>query len=457
MTRTCQTKRRSLSALLLVVCVLLPKGSPAQQLYFPPLLGSAWETVAPASLGWNVANIDTLRMFLGTQNTRAFVLLKDGRIAIEMYFGTFTKDSAWYWASAGKSLTSFMIGIARHDGTLALTDTTSRWLGTGWTSEPLAKENRITIRHQLTMTSGLDDGYGDPYCTEPSCLVYKADAGARWAYHNGPYTLLDSVLRVVTGSSVNAFFTTRIGVKTGMTGIFVRQGYNNVFGSTARSMARFGLLVLNRGMWGTTPVLDDTAYIRAMSSSSQQLNPSYGYLWWLNGKNSYMLPQSQIVFPGPLNPSAPADMFAALGKNGQFIDIVPSQNLVFVRMGDAPDNVMVPFMMNEQIWQYLNRIMSPSTSVTRDQGVPASFALHQNYPNPFNPATQIGYVLVQPAYVLLTVYDVLGREVTRMDEGWQSAGVHEVRYDASALSGGVYYYRLRAGDNSATKTMVVLR
>jgi CubicO group peptidase (beta-lactamase class C family) len=223
-------------------------------------------------------------------------------------------------------------------------------------------------------------------------------------------------------------------------------------------MARFGLLVLNRGFWGTTPVLDDTAYVRAMSSPSQQINPSYGYLWWLNGKSSYMIPQTQISFPGPLNPSAPPAMFAALGKNGQFIDVVPGQNIVFVRMGDAPDNALVPFMMNEDIWKHLNTIIPSTPTDVAERGVPPrAFALHQNYPNPFNPTTQIGYALTVPANVVLTVHDVLGREVARIDEGWQGTGDHVVRYDASALAAGVYFYRIDAGRYNAVKAMVVLR
>ncbi len=219
----------------------------AAQLYFPPTVGSTWETVSPASLGWSTAYIDSLRDYLASQNTRAFLLLKDGRIAIEQYFGTFTKDSAWYWASAGKTLTSVLVGIAQQEGSLKISDTTSRWLGKGWTSTPSANEEKITVRHQLTMTTGLDDGVADPYCTERGCLVYKADPGARWAYHNAPYTLLDSVVRSATGVTLNQFFQTRIAVKTGMTGLFFKSGYNNVFASTARSMARFGLLILNRG------------------------------------------------------------------------------------------------------------------------------------------------------------------------------------------------------------------
>ena len=61
-------------------------------------------------------------------------------------------------------------------------------------------------------------------------------------------------------------------------------------------------------------------------------------MWWLNGKTSYRLPQTQFQFTGPLIPNAPSDMYAALGKNDQKIYVVPSKKLVIIRMGDSADN-----------------------------------------------------------------------------------------------------------------------
>jgi CubicO group peptidase (beta-lactamase class C family) len=96
----------------------------------------------------------------------------------------------------------------------------------------------------------------------------------------------------------------------------LKPDYNNVYYSTARSMARYGLLLLNKGVWNGNPVLNDSVYFKNMTNSSQNINQSYGYLTWLNGKDSYMLPQSQIVFGGSTIKDAPDDLFAALGKNG---------------------------------------------------------------------------------------------------------------------------------------------
>lgn len=335
------------------------------QIYFPPVQGNEWDKLSPDSLHWCPDKIDSLYTYLENNNTKAFLLLKNGKIVLEKYFGAHTETSSWYWASAGKSLTAFITGIALQEGKLALSDVSSKYLGQGWTSCTPEKVSLITIRHQLTMTSGLDDSVEDHYCTLKECLVYKADAGTRWAYHNGSYTLLDKVIESATGVSMNNYSTLKLKTQTGMTGLFVPSGYNNVFYSTARSMARFGLLMLNKGVWNGTVILTDTAYFNQMTHRSQEINKAYGYLWWLNGSTDYMVPQSQFKFKGPLNPDAPADMYCALGKNGQFLNVVPGEKLVWVRMGDAPEGGEVPFLMNNEIWKYLNRLSCTPQAVNQ--------------------------------------------------------------------------------------------
>jgi CubicO group peptidase (beta-lactamase class C family) len=334
-----------------------PPPSPATP-YFPPVTGTEWQTSTPASLGWNTGLVDDLYNFLQTKNTKAFIVLKNGRIVLERYFGTFTADSNWYWASAGKTMTAMLVGIAQEEGRLRLTDRSSQYLGTGWTSLPLAKENLITIWHQLTMTSGLDETVPDDFCTLPACLQYKADAGTRWSYHNAPYTLLDKVVETATGQSYNAYFQAKIRNRIGMNGLWIPSGYNNIYYSTPRSMARFGLLLMNKGKWDQTTIFGDTSFMRAQVNSSQALNPSYGYLTWLNGKSGYMLPGLQFVFPGPLIPNAPADTYAALGKNDQKIYVSPSQQLVVIRMGESAGNVQLAVSsFDNELWGKLKPII----------------------------------------------------------------------------------------------------
>jgi CubicO group peptidase (beta-lactamase class C family) len=309
-------------------------------MYFPPVASAEWQTTDPNSLGWNITQLNDLYTYLQTKNTKAFIILKDGKIVAEKYFGTFTTDSIWYWASAGKTMTAMLVGIAQQEGLLNINNKTSQYLGNGWTSLPLAKENLITVRHQLTMTTGLENNVPDESCTLPSCLQYKADAGTRWYYHNAPYTLLDKVVENATGQTYNTYFQNKIRNQIGMNGLwFISPGtYNNIYFSNARSMARFGLLMLNKGKWNGTAIINDTTFFNAQVNTSQNLNQSYGYLTWLNGKTTHILPGSAFAFNGSITPNAPADMYAALGKNDQKIYVVPSQKLVVIRMGDAAGN-----------------------------------------------------------------------------------------------------------------------
>ncbi len=328
-------------------------------LYFPPVAGTEWQTTTPASLGWNETALNDVYTYLQQKNTKAFIILKKGRIVTEKYFGSFTADSLWYWASAGKTITAMLVGIEQQEGLLNISDKSSKYLGTGWTSLPQQKEDLITIRNQLTMTTGLDDAVTpDNDCTSPECLVYKADAGTRWAYHNAPYTVLDKVVEAASGTTFNDYFQQKIRNPIGMNGLWLPSGYNNVYYSNARSMARFGLLLLNKGKWNQTAILSDSNYFNAQTNTSQNLNPSYGYLTWLNGKASYMLPTLQFVFSGMLTPNAPAEMFAALGKNDQKIYVVPSQKLVVIRMGESAGNVQLALSsFDNELWGKLKMVI----------------------------------------------------------------------------------------------------
>jgi CubicO group peptidase (beta-lactamase class C family) len=357
----------SCSILLFLSCkkeVPTPNPPPTETLYFPPVGGTAWETTTPESLNWNTGKLQDLYDYLQQQDTRAFIVLKNGKIVLEKYFGQniqgngpFNQNSLWYWASAGKTLTSFMVGKAQVEGFLNINNKTSTYLGNGWTSAPLAKENAITVRHQLTMTSGLDDGTGEADNTNASALIYKADAGTRWAYHNAPYTLLQKVVSNATGKTFSNYFDTKLKNPIGMDGQWIANGFDNVYWSTARSMARFGILIQAGARWNGTEILGDPAYLTASINTSQNLNLSYGYLWWLNGKASFMVPQSQTVFSGYATPTAPADLFAAMGRDGQLLNIVPSKGLVVVRMGYTVNSGLVSIALQNGLWEKLSPVI----------------------------------------------------------------------------------------------------
>ncbi|MBK6765590.1 MAG: T9SS type A sorting domain-containing protein [bacterium] len=89
--------------------------------------------------------------------------------------------------------------------------------------------------------------------------------------------------------------------------------------------------------------------------------------------------------------------------------------------------------------------------------MPTEFALNQNYPNPFNPSTQISFSLPEASSVTLTVFDPLGRSVATLADGSFAAGAHELSFDASGLSNGIYFYQLQAGDFSAVRKLTLLK
>lgn len=327
---------------------------PALTSYFPPFGSSVWETKSISELGWNQTAVQPLLTFLEQKNTRGFIILVDGKIVVEKYFNGHSETSFWYWASAGKTLTSTITGIAQQEGLLNINNKVSQYLGTGWTSAPLAKENLITCKNLLEMTSGLDDS-GDNVL--PINLTYTADAGTRWAYHN-VYVKLQDVVAAASGQSWNNYFNSRLRDKIGMNGDWFVSGDNIVYRSSTRSMARFGLLIQNKGKWENNIIVNET-FLNAATSTSQNLNQSYGYLWWLNGKSSYKLPQIQLQFNGSLIPNAPADMFMALGKNDQKIYVVPSKKMVVIRMGDVANPLNPTFGFSgfdAELWTKINAL-----------------------------------------------------------------------------------------------------
>jgi hypothetical protein len=98
------------------------------------------------------------------------------------------------------------------------------------------------------------------------------------------------------------------------------------------------------------------------------------------------------------------------------------------------------------------------TSVRPAEGIaPSQFSLSQNYPNPFNPSTTISFDIPKLTHVSLVVYDYLGREVATVVNGQRPAGHYQEKFSAAALGSGVYFYRVRAGEYSAVKKMLVLK
>ncbi|TCN68939.1 serine hydrolase domain-containing protein [Acetobacteroides hydrogenigenes] len=354
-------KHFTLSLLLLVLVSSCSKNGDAVQpslpesMYFPSNSSSTWETKSLSSLGWNQAAVQPLKDFLIQKHTKSFIILVNGRIVMEEYFNGQTATGTWEWNSAGKTLVASITGIAQQEGLLNISSKVSDYLGTEWTSMPLSKENLITVRHLLTMTSGNDDT--KQYVVKQN-LTYVADAGTRWAYSN-IFQKLTNVVANASNKSFETYFNEKIKNRIGMDGFWNFGTIFTIYHSTARSMARFGLLALNNGKWGNEQIINES-YFKESIAPSQSINSSYGYLWWLNGKSSFMIPGEQTVYQGYLVPNAPADMYAAMGANDQRIYVIPSKKMVVVRMGDASDPVNPNFAVSgfdNALWEKINAIV----------------------------------------------------------------------------------------------------
>ena len=90
-------------------------------------------------------------------------------------------------------------------------------------------------------------------------------------------------------------------------------------------------------------------------------------------------------------------------------------------------------------------------------GIPDNYSISQNYPNPFNPSTKINYALPKSSLVKIKVFDVLGREVINLINEEQTAGYHEVVFNASSLPSGVYFYNILAENFAQTKKMILMK
>lgn len=325
-------------------------------IYFPPINGNdTWETKSISELGWNDTQLQPLLDFLELRNSKSFIMLHKGKIVVEHYMNDHTNTSPWYWASAGKTLTSTVTGIAQDEGFLDINSKVSDYIGTAWTSASIEKENLITSKHLLAMSSGLDDSLGDNI--SPENLQYVADADTRWAYHN-VYVKLQDIVSAASNQSWNSYFNATLKNKIGMTGTWIPVGDLNVYWSHTRSMARFGLMISANGKWEEDQIISES-FLNDATSTSQSMNKAYGYLWWLNGKSNYLLPQSQFEFSGELIPNAPADMYCALGKDDQKIYIVPSKDLVVIRMGEAAEDVNFALSsFDNDLWEKINALIN---------------------------------------------------------------------------------------------------
>ena len=126
--------------------------------------------------------------------------------------------------------------------------------------------------------------------------------------------------------------------------------------------------------------------------------------------------------------------------------------------GTATVRVIAKDVNNPSDFQAVTfRAHASPTSVGTSSENPSVYELAQNYPNPWNPSTTISYTLGEREFVLLTLYDILGRKVATLVNEYQDAGHHSIVLNGNSLASGTYAYRLQAGSFNASRTMILAR
>ena len=304
-----------------------------------PVTTSPVTTSAVTTSPWAGADFDELDRFLDDANTDAFRIVEAGTVIHEWYRtdSTAGRDVA----SAQKSVLSLLLGRSIGDDLIGLDTEIDDVLGTGWT--PHGETAGITVRHLLSMTSGLDDQF-----------AVVAAPGAEWNY-SGAFAALFDVLTTITGRELNDLADEWLFAPVGATTAAFYERRSAQFApiglfATASDLTAIGLTVIDASQPGLSPGWLGESFV-----PSQTSNEAYGYLWWLNGQESFRLPGAQVSRPGWLISSAPPDLVAALGKDDQKLYISRDLDLVVARLGDKASPEVRPALstFDDPLWAML--------------------------------------------------------------------------------------------------------
>ena len=314
----------------------------------------------------DVNNNADLFAYLIENNTSSFLISRNGDLLIDeefkvkkslkpmsiMFFNLFQHGfvknrSQEDVASIQKSIVSILIGIAQQKGLVDIEKSVSTYIGK-WTRLEEEKESLITIKNLLEMTSGLDVDFN--YLTKP---------GSQWSYNTRAYSQLIFVLEKATGLQINALSYEWLFAPLLMKDTFWKERKKGPLGfrkdsskygliTTAEDLLKFGEFILDRGTSVADAIISDVNFLEESFTKSQNINEAYGYLWWLNNSKSHMT-WDKGLSPGKLLPNVPDETILALGAGDRVLAIIPSKELILVRLGSFPNDSN--FINN--LWEYI--------------------------------------------------------------------------------------------------------
>lgn len=290
--------------------------------------GESWEVVDPGDAGLSADGVDSFVDFAESVDSGCLAVIRGGQLAIEYYGPDWDISTDLEVFSATKSVSATLVGIASDLGFLDIEEPASNyleeWVGTDSES--------VTIRNLLANDSGR---YWD-FETDYTGLVFDADRsafaigldqqhepGTYWEYNNSAIQTLEEVLQRATGQEVADFAEANLFGPLGMDVHYALDSEGNTptfmgLQAGCADMARFGWMARNNGEWAGEQVVSSDYMIEA-TQPSQELNNGYGFLWWVNEFGGWE--------------DAPTDAYAALGLGDQVTLVIPSLDMVVVRIG----------------------------------------------------------------------------------------------------------------------------
>ena len=338
---------------MLVGSLNRPAAAASSTMVFP---GQSWQEVKPEAQGVDSAKLKAAVSYLkdnsGSDGVKELVIIRNGRM---IWKGSDIDKMHGVW-SLTKSFTSTVLGLLIDDNKAALDTLAKDYLPSMAEVYP-----DVTLRHFTTMTSGyyaVGDETRGSYKHGPSRTPFKPapkplfePPGSRYAYWDSAMNQFANIMTRIAKEPIEDLFKKRIAEPIGMDrgkwdwgdfgkidGIVVNGGSGNSnkhIQVSARELARFGHLFLNRGKWKNKQLISaswvDTA-TKAHVSASTPLEPlsgadgrgMYGYNWWVNG----IKPNGKRKWPG-----APSGTYAASGYNNNDMFVIPKWNMVIVRLG----------------------------------------------------------------------------------------------------------------------------
>lgn len=322
-----------------------------------------WPTGMPEDHGMDPDLLAEAADYAAAHESNCMVVIRHGTIVGEWYWQDTTPTTQVKNWSVAKAVSATVVGVALERGDLdsvhqSAAEFIPEWQGTD--------HEAITLHDLMAMSSGLRfdmiaDNVTMPLADDMTALAVAAPAdnppGALWEYNNHSVQAMEPVLRAATGMAADDYADQYLFGPLGMDVDWKRDEngqpalYMNAKAS-CRDNARLAYMYLHDGCWNGERLLSSD-WIDTATGASTAMNRGYGYWWWRNGAEPTL---DSVTFEDKgqmLHPYAPHDAYCAVGLGSQFVEVIPSLDLVVVRLGTAPHDDLAawldPVSMFEEI------------------------------------------------------------------------------------------------------------